>query len=301
MSISREQLQNIVQQLNPQARLVKTWELTGGISAQTIALQIALPDQTIQSIVLRQHGIKDRERNPNITHDEYRLLQLLNTAGLPVPKPYQLDLSNQILSSPYLLMEYINGKTHSTSDIWQHRLHQLVQHLVRIHQVNLPINDLSFLPDQHTILEAYLQAESSNRKAIFDALKHFYPRLKTNDPTLLHGDYWLGNILWRNDDLVGIIDWEDAMLGDPLSDLGKSRLELTWVAGHQIAETFTQLYAEQMLQLNMAHLHFWDLWGALRLADFANWFDDSAKIDAMQILYDEFVDRAIAKLADIPE
>jgi aminoglycoside phosphotransferase (APT) family kinase protein len=41
-------------------------------------------------------------------------------------------------------------------------------------------------------------------------------------PGLLHGDYSLGNVLYRNDSpqLAAIIDWELATIGDPLLDLG---------------------------------------------------------------------------------
>jgi aminoglycoside phosphotransferase (APT) family kinase protein len=36
--------------------------------------------------------------------------------------------------------------------------------------------------------------------------------------SLLHGDYWPDNTLWRDGRLVCVIDWEDAALGDPLAD-----------------------------------------------------------------------------------
>ena len=55
--------------------------------------------------------------------------------------------------------------------------------------------------------------------------------IQPNASALLHGDFWLGNLLWQGDAPGGIIDWEDAMLGDPLGDLGKSRLEMLWALG----------------------------------------------------------------------
>jgi aminoglycoside phosphotransferase (APT) family kinase protein len=36
---------------------------------------------------------------------------------------------------------------------------------------------------------------------------------------VLHGDYWPGNVLWRDGRLVGVIGWEEAAFGDPLADL----------------------------------------------------------------------------------
>ncbi len=41
-------------------------------------------------------------------------------------------------------------------------------------------------------------------------------------PGIMHGDYSLGNVMFRNDgpDLAAIIDWELCTIGDPLLDLG---------------------------------------------------------------------------------
>jgi len=39
-------------------------------------------------------------------------------------------------------------------------------------------------------------------------------------PTLVHGDYRLGNAVVRASNVVAILDWEMATLGDPLSDVG---------------------------------------------------------------------------------
>lgn len=39
-------------------------------------------------------------------------------------------------------------------------------------------------------------------------------------PTLVHGDYHLGNMLFRGPRVVAVLDWEIAELGQPLLDLG---------------------------------------------------------------------------------
>jgi aminoglycoside phosphotransferase (APT) family kinase protein len=47
---------------------------------------------------------------------------------------------------------------------------------------------------------------------------------------IIHGDYHIGNVLYRDDgSLAAIVDWEMATLGDPLMDLG--RLLATWPDG----------------------------------------------------------------------
>lgn len=39
-------------------------------------------------------------------------------------------------------------------------------------------------------------------------------------PTVLHGDFRIGNLLVEGDDLMAVLDWELAHRGDPLEDLG---------------------------------------------------------------------------------
>jgi aminoglycoside phosphotransferase (APT) family kinase protein len=40
------------------------------------------------------------------------------------------------------------------------------------------------------------------------------------EPTLVHGDYHYGNMLFRGPEVVAILDWEIAEIGQPLLDLG---------------------------------------------------------------------------------
>ena len=96
-----------------------------------------------------------------------------------------------------------------------------------------------------------------------NALNAALPRKTRNPSVLLHGDYWPGNILWQNDTLVAVIDWEDAALGDPLSDLAITRLDLRWIFGTAAMKTFTEKYLRQV-KLDITDLPVWDLYAALR-------------------------------------
>lgn len=62
-------------------------------------------------------------------------------------------------------------------------------------------------------------------------------------PRLLHGDFWPENLLWQNQTIVAILDWEDAALGDPLSDVACGRLELRYRFGREGMERFADAYA----------------------------------------------------------
>lgn len=50
------------------------------------------------------------------------------------------------------------------------------------------------------------------------------PSFESSDARLVHGDMNLKNILIRNSSIVGIVDWDDAILGDPVWDYARMHL-----------------------------------------------------------------------------
>jgi aminoglycoside phosphotransferase (APT) family kinase protein len=143
---------------------------------------------------------------------------------------------------------------------------------------------------------------------IRDTLEAAWPFPQRNAPALLHGDFWPGNILWRDSKLVAVIDWEDATLGDPLTDLAISRLDVLWIFGLDAMRSFTQHYIS-MMAIDYSNLPYWDLCAALRLvrlagADLAEWaafFVPFGRPDiteqTIREQYRFFVDQAFEQLA----
>ena len=86
------------------------------------------------------------------------------------------------------------------------------------------------------------------------------------------------------------------MLGDPLADLGKSRLEMLWALGAEAMERYTADYLALNDGLEASSLPVWDLWGAARLAHFASFAEDAEAAGRMKAQYDEFVEAALEAL-----
>src|SRR5690348_15766776 len=105
-----KKFEQVVQKIAPQSKLLRTWELKGGVSAQVTALEIEQPDGHKQKMIVRQHGEVDLKHNPQVAADEFKLLHLLHSAGLATPTPYYLDQSGEIFSTPYVVIEYIEGQ-----------------------------------------------------------------------------------------------------------------------------------------------------------------------------------------------
>jgi aminoglycoside phosphotransferase (APT) family kinase protein len=70
-------------------------------------------------------------------------------------------------------------------------------------------------------------------------------------------------VLWNGRRLVGVVDWEEACLGDPIADVAIARLEMLWAFGLEPMRVFTQRYAT-LSGFDLADLPYWDLDAALR-------------------------------------
>lgn len=293
----------VVRKLDPHGTLLRAWTLHGGVSAQVTALEIARPDGYTQKLLVRQHGAVDRAHNPHIAADEYQLLHLLQSAGVTAPAPYLLDQSGDIFPIPYLVIAYIEGEPDFAPADLSGYIRQFATHLAQIHAVECGRLDFSFLPEQEQRYAQKLRErttildDSLDEGHIRDTLESAWPLPQRNPSLLLHGDYWPGNILWRDGQLVGVIDWEDAAVGDPLFDLANSRLEILWAFGADAMQHFTQHYTA-MRAIDLANLPYWDLCAALRPASkLGEWAADAATEQCMRDRHRWFITQAFAKLS----
>jgi len=283
MSISKEEqkFDQLVQAIAPHAKLLRTWRLKGGISAEMTALEIEYPEGQTGKMIVRRPGEAALRRNPRAAEDEYRLLQLLRSLGLATPTAYYLDQSGTIFSTPYVVIEYIEGKPDFAPMHAANFTLQLAAHLAKIHSADCSKLDVSFLAMQADGCAEALGRRPARVDAsldegrIRDILEPIWPPQQRNASVLLHGDFWPGNLLWREHTLVAVIDWEDARLGDPLADLAISRLDILWIFGMAAMRSFTEHYTA-LMAIDYTNLPHWDLYAALRLirlagADLAEW------------------------------
>ena len=298
--------EQIAQDLLPQGKVRQVWPLKGGLSAGMTAVEVAMVDGRSHKIIIRSHN------HPAVAENEFRLLQQISSRGLGAPTPYRLDLSGQILAEPYLVIDYSEGEMVFAPANLDDHVRQLAARLAQIHGINDATIDLSFLP-QSGYGCAELERPSANPDAAFEEVRirgalAAGPRQPGNAAALVHGDYWPGNSLWQDGQLVAVIDWEDAQLGDPLIDLAQSRSEIVWIFGIEAMQAFTRHY-QSLRDLDYRHLPYWDLCAALRfmrlaggdLAGFAAYFAGYGRADITAQTIREhvgfFITQALDKLA----
>ncbi len=292
----------IAQLAIPGGRLLTARPLAGGVSAHVTALDMTQPDGQPLTVVVRRHGDVDFALKPNVAAIEFRLLERLVAGGLPVPRPLLLEQSSELLGRPFLVMSLMPGQPYSGAQPPDSMLRQEAALLARIHAIpagDAAVAALSAMTD--TVIGRLAARPAETDLAAYEAilrntLEAAWPVPLRNQPVLLHGDYWPGNLLWDNGRLTAVVDWEDAQQGDPLGDLAQARLEILWAYGNSALEAFTAHYLTQN-PLDTTALPYWDIWAALRpIQVFTAWAESETAARQLQDRHDWFVRQALAAL-----
>jgi aminoglycoside phosphotransferase (APT) family kinase protein len=303
--------QRILHAISPGSQLLRAWRLPGGISAQMTVLEGEDETGHLRRLVVRRHGPTALKHDPDIVKNEYELLTVLHRKGLLVPMTILLDLSKEILPSPYLVEAYIDAQPDYAPADLHDFLRQFALHLVKIHDAELSVVDLPFLPHHYDEVERRLHLrpaqpvqfmhEGRIRQVLLDA----WPLVTMNVTTLLHGDYWPGNVLWKEGELRAVVDWEDASLGDPLFDLSIARLDLLYICGLEAMTAFTEYYQSNR-PVDTTYLPYWDLYAALRfvrltggrLDEWAAFFSPFGRRDMNESTIQEYYQFFVAQAFD---
>lgn len=256
--MSHDPYEAIATHLFPQGRLKARARLTGGVSADVHRLDVTLVDDSTTSVVMRAQGATYSGHSAEL---EFRLLQALHREGVPVPKPLLVDVSGGLVKEPFLVMEFIEGASEVPVGEEETYIDMMGEVLASIHAA--PTANLPVLPERNDPYPDVLgfMPEGKEWQPLCAHLRTLTDTAHSESPTLLHGDFWPENLLWRNDGLAAIIDWEDAAFGDPLSDVACSRVELRYKFGTVGMQRFTRAYSRHRA-VNGDRLALWQVYVA---------------------------------------
>ncbi len=177
----------------------------------------------------------------NIRNEVRILERIQGYTTLPIPNPAYTCIDTQTIGKAFMGYEMIPGEPlwretlHSIEDdeVLQRLATQLAVFLKELHSIpievlgtDLPIND-----SQKEWRKLYTEFREHlfpfmRPDACDEVIKHFEtylnePGLQAYKPSLRHGDFGTGNILydWKNQAISGIIDFGFAGLGDPALDI----------------------------------------------------------------------------------
>ena len=98
---------------------------------------------------------------------------------------------------------------------------------------------------------------------LWHLLRELYSKISPVAPVLLHIDYWSGNILWYENEISAVIDWEEAAYGDPAVDLGYARMNMCLMGLPEAADEFLRVYESEM-GYKVENLGVWELAACVR-------------------------------------
>lgn len=272
-------LATLIEALSPGARITDTQALRGGVSAQVTAVRFTTPDGAPDAVVVRQRGAVawGERRSMEV---EYALLSHLHQTQLPIPRPRLWWPPDTIV------MDFVEG----TAEVPRGGEARMATALALVHEQAAPL--LEQLPERESPLSEVqgllAQSQLADVHAAFDAAKH--------EKCLLHGDFSPANLLWRGEDLVAVLDWEDAALGDPLSDVACARAELAVASGQASCSAFTEHYFETTKR-DATRLPLWDLYVAVTALEAMDQWSLAPQVLAHRRAATEtFRDRALRQL-----
>lgn len=176
-------------------------------------------------------------------HDVAReadILGRLANTGVPVPAISGVSADGQVNGAPFFVMEHLPGailrdaadvEAFAPADHRQDLGHALIDVLARLHTVDPADIGWAERAKHRGYIERQLARWTANWEG--DRVRELPDIARTRDAlarripeqhraAVVHGDFRLDNCLIGADhQVVGVLDWELATVGDPLADLGQ--------------------------------------------------------------------------------
>jgi aminoglycoside phosphotransferase (APT) family kinase protein len=211
-------------------------QFPGGHSNLTYLLRIGG-----RELVLRRPPFGNEVKSAHDIGREYRVLVRLWPHYAPAPRPYLLCEDPTVIGAPFYVMERRSGlilraplpeEFHLEPQEVERADLTLIDNLADLHSLDYEAIGLGGLgrPEGYVARQVtgWLERWHRARTSEIDAVDHLGMWLQrhlppSNKPALLHNDYKFDNLVFKPGDLsqlVAVLDWEMATLGDPLMDLG---------------------------------------------------------------------------------
>jgi aminoglycoside phosphotransferase (APT) family kinase protein len=200
--------------------------LLGGSSRELWSFDVLVGAERHQLVLRRDPpGVED----PAAREREWEALRSAAAGGVPVPAPLWFDrrwgMVMQRLDGEAIARRLLREERYATARA--RLVDELARAAVALHA--LPLGELPSVqvPGAHPAQAAVdaLEAELDRVGEPHPALELGLRWLRRNlpqpaAPSLVHGDFRLGNFIVDEAGLVGVLDWELCHAGDPAEDLG---------------------------------------------------------------------------------
>ncbi len=211
---------------------------------------------------------------------EAAAMEAARAGGVPVPAIICAGDDPELFGRPYMLMERIEGETLARhilrddefADARVRFAGQCGQILARLRSTDRrDVPDLTY-EDQLQRWTEILRLTDVRVPTIELASRYLQQNRPPNGtPTLVHGDFRLGNLILGPEGVRAVLDWELVHLGDPLEDLGwlcarpwrfRGRKPVGGMGEyHDLLDAYRQ---ESGIVVDPEHLQWWEVFATLR-------------------------------------
>lgn len=230
---------------------------------------------------------------------EFRVLSALDGVYSKSPKPVLFCDDHEVMGADFYMMERVKGvilRGRPPKDIvLQPELMRsiseaTVNHLAELHLIDLETSGLADFgkPEGYTQRQVegwigrYYKAETDKLPQMDEAAEW----MKANIPeqkyvSLIHNDYKYDNLILnpqKLDEIIAVLDWEMATIGNPLMDMGTSLaywaqasdsdilkpFSLTWLPGNYTRAEFVEQY-EKKTGFDLSDQLFYYVFGAFKI------------------------------------
>ncbi len=256
-----------------------------------------------QELILRRPPIGHKAKSAHDMIREARLMQALQPVYPWVPKVLAICEDAAVAGCDFYVMERIGGiiprknlpkgMTLSVSDTHQLCLN-VIDKLIALHQIDYQAAGLQGLGRGSGYVrrqvsgwsERALQAQTPDAADFAVIIRWLEQHQPPQDAAtcLIHNDFRMDNVVLNPDnplEVIGVLDWEMATLGDPLMDLGNTlaywaqsdddalflsmRRQPTHLPGMLTRQQVMDYYIQKM-GLELHHGDFYQIFGIFRLA-----------------------------------
>ena len=161
---------------------------------------------------------------------EARLISAIQGTGVPVPEVYAVAQEGEVLDFPFYVMSYVDGvvaTTETPAGLVEHRRElafAMVDTIAALHAVDWRAAGLKGRPEGFNARHLRRMAGLVDGEK-FEPVREW---LEANVPpesgdAILHNDFRVGNLMLSKQppaQILAVLDWELATVGDPLFDVG---------------------------------------------------------------------------------
>lgn len=293
----------VVAQVAPRRSVSRISRMNGGLGAVLHRIELELDPNGPDAFVLRQIMPEWGETPEHLEREATTVDRLDRLSHVPVPSVHWSDPNGTVFGRPAMLMEFVAGHCLVADLDSPHASTVLAETLAGIHDASVPMEHLrrfDSIADHPQILginAAPSQIVDADR--LRTALEASTPTGSIR-PTLVHGDFHGGNVLWDAAEVTAVLDWPLATRASRWWDEAYAHMD-TWLAhGAASAKKFRSDYRELAGDApDPAQQRFWDLTALVRaLPSPGQWLDSYRHAGATSLTC-ETLERRYATMVDL--